>query len=417
MKHRFPLASLPLPDLLLVKSLSPFGDVGGMIAPLPAIAPPAIHAKNPHASAAANKFVTMPGANAMPTPKAAPSNPWHGVSPTDAAEDHSLRQHSSNGVLHPDRAALHDHIVNHFLSGADHSSLSGLYKDFEDPQNKPKPRAIFTMGGSGSGKSYYAEKKFLKHPRFALVDPDAVKKHIPEYDPLDAEPVHGESSHIAKRIQDEAHKRGVSYVYDGTGANAGSFSKKIQQAKDAGYHVEIHRAVVPLDTALKRNSMRERKMPEHIVRKLHSTVEDSFHKVKHLADKVRVFDTSTEDKSPFAVRRHEIIGSRGENEVQKGMSGHNSHHSHGGDHHGEGSNLHHYHPKLAKSAGLKKIEIDIPGEPPHFMIGHLEKGHITVKDVVHDGVSEHAMTGKHPALKPIPLEVLEKRFPWPSQGH
>lgn len=315
--------------------------------------------------------------------------------------------HTKNGVYHPERAALHDKIVEHFLGKADDAKRSQLYRDFGEPGHKP--RAIFTMGGSGSGKSWYLEKRHLQHSRFALVDPDAVKAHLPEFDPKRPETAmhtHEESSDIAKRIQSEAHKRGLDYVYDGTGANAPSFAKKLQAAKDAGYHVELHRVHVPTEIALQRNAQRERALPEHLVRQIHATVADSFHKVKHLADRVKVFDSSNEFKSPFAVRREEILANRaagmgGANEVQKGMSQHTKHHDHAA----------HYAPKLAKGCGMKKIEIDVPGQSPHYMIGKIEKGAIKVLDVVHDGLSEHAMTDQHPKLRPIPLDELEKRFP------
>ncbi len=380
--------ALPQVHLALVKA-PPFGDVSAMPAELPPVS--AMHTSNPHA--------------ATPSPQLGA----HAAGPDRAGI--TQRKFSTGSIYHPERKALHDRIIDHHLSGAEHGALTQLYKDHADPSKAPRARAIFTMGGSGSGKSYYAKQKFLKHPRFALIDPDSVKKHLPEYNPTDPEPVHEESSDVAKRMQDEAHKRKVSYVYDGTGANASSFSKKIQSAKDAGYHVEIHRASVPLDVALARNAKRERKMPEHIVRKLHSTVEDSFHKVKHLADKVRVIDTSQEAKSPFAVRRQEILSQKGNSMEQKDNLEKSVAHSSHVAHSAHSEHVHHYHPVLERGKGLKKIEIDIPNHPPHFMLGEVKNGHIIVKDVVHDGVSEHAMTEHHPALKPIALKELEKRFP------
>ncbi len=45
--------------------------------------------------------------------------------------------------------------------------------------------------------------------------------------------------------------------------------------------------------------------------------------------------------------------------------------------------------------------------PGHLIIGQIKDGYIHVADIVHDGISEAALTGQRPDLTPIPVEKIE----------
>jgi len=63
-------------------------------------------------------------------------------------------------------------------------------------------------------------------------------------------------------------------VYDATSYCRDRRKDIIRQAKRCGYKVYVHVLRVPLEECLKRNEARERKVPEHVIQRMHDNWED-----------------------------------------------------------------------------------------------------------------------------------------------
>jgi len=95
--------------------------------------------------------------------------------------------------------------------------------------------AVFTMGLPGSGKSTMVRKSGLADGA-TIIDPDAVKKSHPNYDPKNCAPLHAWSKTVADAQLAAALADGTTrLVVDGTGVNAEVMMAKIRQVQAAGF--------------------------------------------------------------------------------------------------------------------------------------------------------------------------------------
>ena len=299
-------------------------------------------------------------------------------------QDTEKRYKMPNGEYHPDRVKLHNKIIDHFRGGGNEAELHKFYGDYA--HDKPQKHAVFMMGGPGSGKSHFANHKFLKHPRFVAIAPDEIKAHLPEYDPKAPQHVHEESVHIAQGLLHKTMQEGKSFVYDGTASNPPSVRKRMEAAKANGYSVHLHMVHAPLDVAIKRANQRMRKVPESIIKEGHAKIASAFSQLKGVADTVHVHQSlNPPAPSPYATRRMQLQSALaraltealGEALLEKGV---------------------HMRRRVRVYLGKK-----------HCLKGYVVNGALHVEDIVHGGASERKMTGQVPHLKPIPLTDLRKR--------
>jgi hypothetical protein len=104
------------------------------------------------------------------------------------------------------------------------------------------PTLFMTGGGYGSGKSVVVEHTFPKANEAVHVDPDGLKKGIPEFHDLAAKgdagaatAVHEESSHVAKRAVKENLESDRHVVYDSSGdTGIEKLHGKVQDFRKAG---------------------------------------------------------------------------------------------------------------------------------------------------------------------------------------
>jgi predicted kinase len=226
------------------------------------------------------------------------------------------------GNYHPSRVALHDKLVGHAMNGGlgkpgseggEHADLAKMYGDHA--KGNGQKHAVFLMGGGGSGKGYYKDKKFGHHPRFVNIDPDEMKEHLAHADGdtnghnVHPENYHEESSDLAKRLHSDTMKAGKSFIYDGTGAGKSSLEKKLKQTKAAGYQVHLHYVQAPLHVALDRNNKRDRTVPEHILVPQHGQVMDSFRHNRQFADKIKVVHSLNKPAPSSVTQRREELAS------------------------------------------------------------------------------------------------------------
>lgn len=148
-------------------------------------------------------------------------------------------------------------------------------------------KIVFTMGTPAAGKSTVSRAKF---PSYNVIDSDEVKKTLDGYDPKNPHLVHLESKKIVAEMFSEALKTDENYVVDGTGANAEKLIRRMTEAKAHGFEVELLYVVVSLKTSLKRNSLRERIVPEEVVIEKYNDIRYSFEAVAPHADIVNVIN-------------------------------------------------------------------------------------------------------------------------------
>lgn len=228
------------------------------------------------------------------------------------APDTKTLHTDAQGRYSPERAKLHQAIIEHFMAGT---------------QAQDKPEAVFTAGGAASGKSALAGRATdagsnLTVPRgHVYVNPDDIKEMLPEYGHLaeDGHPevsaaaTHEESSDIAKLLTTIAIQRKRHLVIDGTGnTQVGKFGDKLRNAKKTGYRVTVRYAHIPVETAIEREQKRAldtgRKVDEQVLRNQHQAVSESFVKdVKNIPGiKTEVYSTAGRGKPTLIARRNEV---------------------------------------------------------------------------------------------------------------
>ncbi len=160
-------------------------------------------------------------------------------------------RHQINGEYAPERDKLHKQIINEVLSSEKIAACT--------PQNGEKPQFIMFGGRGGSGKSWFTDKKWaakdgrevmFDSDKYLILDADAIKEKIPEYEGWNAGEVHEESSDIMKQIKSIAMTLGLNVIIDGTMNYNPNKPDKVKnemlEAKAKGYSLEAHYMFNPI---------------------------------------------------------------------------------------------------------------------------------------------------------------------------
>lgn len=272
-------------------------------------------------------------------PKGVTPREW--VKGADYGLQETDKQHKgADGEYTPVRKKLHEQIYAKFL---DHVPTV--------PENQ-KPTAIVTMGGPAAGKTTLVKHVQSNFNDFAVVNPDDVKEHLPEYQKginlgeKDGKTVsardaaflvHNESSDVAQDIQKLAMEQRKNIILDGTGKNVEKYRKKIADLKAAGYHVQVIMPHVDMNEAISRVEQRAEKtgryVPEEIVRHAHTRIPSNFEAIARTADEFALFKSGRPPKAVWAggagkgdvvhdanyVRDFLRLGKRLKQEVEAGM--------------------------------------------------------------------------------------------------
>lgn len=206
-----------------------------------------------------------------------------------------LKYMDENGQLTPEREKLHEDTINALFDG-------------KKPVGPGEEKTFYVLGGGpASGKGSLTDPAYSKDfglpskEECATIDPDEMKKAIPEYwiknRKAGANFAHEESSTLAKRGMQAAFENGFNCTLDGTGdGSVKSMMKKIKTARDAGYKVEGAYVTVPTDVAIPRAMARAertgRYVPEAQLRKIHAEVSKVFPQIASEFDHVTLYDTS-----------------------------------------------------------------------------------------------------------------------------
>lgn len=148
-------------------------------------------------------------------------------------------------------------------------------------------KLVIMAGLPGSGKSYIRAKHYAG---IKVIDCDEIKKSLPGYDPKNPATVHEESKRLEAISIYKALGNEESFVYDTTATNWAKLVKLITDAKALGYEVELCYVKVSLRTSLKRNSERERVVPEYIIKEKASLLPISLDILSGYVDKYTVIN-------------------------------------------------------------------------------------------------------------------------------
>lgn len=157
---------------------------------------------------------------------------------------------------------------------------------------------VFLAGGPGSGKNYVANDLFgftdnlsFGSTGMKLVSSDAIfekalekmgiSKDLTTLPPEEFDKITSQAPGSLRQKCREAMKKqmanyaeqGLGMVYDGLGNVPYSYEDKKHDMEDVGYDTYLLWVETPLETALKRNEMRARKLPVELVKKLHDAVQ------------------------------------------------------------------------------------------------------------------------------------------------
>lgn len=143
-----------------------------------------------------------------------------------------------------------------------------------DPHTK---KAVFLLGGPGSGKTSLS-KKLFGHTGLRPVNVDDFYEMIMDKTGI----VGGYQDDIYKQAHKKYEKRlnllldnDLGIVLDGTGKNPDRIRAMYQQLKKRGYDVMAVFINTPLDVALERNELRQRKVDPEILKRMHKQVRNN----------------------------------------------------------------------------------------------------------------------------------------------
>jgi hypothetical protein len=159
-------------------------------------------------------------------------------------------------VWSAERAALHDHIIDHLYAKAGSVPCEG--------------KAVLAGGLPGSGKTtVLGSQAGIDRSRFLTLDPDEAKVEmahrgmIPEVgdlSPMEASDlVHEESSHITKQLALRAYAESKNVIWDITMSSSASTQRRIGDLRAAGYgEVEGIFVDIPIEVSVQRADSRHR---------------------------------------------------------------------------------------------------------------------------------------------------------------
>jgi predicted kinase len=133
-------------------------------------------------------------------------------------------------------------------------------------------KAIFLAGGPGSGKSFIVGKTGLTSMGYKVVNSDdafeaAMKKAGMKMSPdnifsVKGQEIRGKAKSLTGKKQQRYIEGRLGLVIDGTGKDPAKIAKQAQMLKDLGYDTAMVFVNTDMDTALERNRMRERSLPD-----------------------------------------------------------------------------------------------------------------------------------------------------------
>lgn len=220
------------------------------------------------------------------------------------------------------RALVNKYIEKHgdpHKKSSDPTKASALRKKYgfseqlEEGVNDPSIfKAVFLAGGPGSGKSFIVGKTALTALGFKVVNSDAAfeiglrnagMEMSPEniYSPKGQE-IRGKAKTLTKSMMQNYINGRLGLVIDGTGKDYSKIEKQAKMLRELGYEVAMIFVNTDLDTALERNRMRDRSLPDVQVETMWKEVQKNIGKFQHFfRQKMFIVDNSAGSNYEAAV--------------------------------------------------------------------------------------------------------------------
>jgi len=165
-----------------------------------------------------------------------------------------------NGVWTAERRVVHREIVRKVILGFNEETLlldrsnilaNGIHK--AKVADNVAPTYTVLGGRGGSGKSWFSRTFGPVDPKKNLImDSDAIKKLLPEFEGWNAGELHLESSHLFDEITKIARRMNLNTVHDMTLKNARQAVQRMNLFSDAGYQLEGYYMYLPRHEAANR---------------------------------------------------------------------------------------------------------------------------------------------------------------------
>lgn len=177
--------------------------------------------------------------------------------------------------------------------------------DIEEGVNDPSIfKAVFLAGGPGSGKSFIVGKTALTSLGFKVVNSDnaferalakAGMEATPEniYSPKGQE-IRGQAKSLTSAMMQQYINGRLGLVIDGTGKDYAKIEKQANKLRELGYEVAMIFVNTDLETALERNRMRSRSLPDAEVEAMWKDVQKNIGKFQNFfRQKMFIVDNSS----------------------------------------------------------------------------------------------------------------------------
>ena len=244
-----------------------------------------------------------------------------GYNPTSGAYNHT-KKHFDAPLLNPDgsKQSILDYVPGRI--GIHNEMEALLMGTTAKPVAKgQKPIAIVMAGGPGSGKGTVKQalinRGAFNPDEFLNIDPDIVKRNIPEYKMLQeigdsraAHNVHAEANEITEKVFNNVTAKGNQHniILDKTISDLEDL-KYLQDLKDAGYEVAVIGVYVPVEESLIRTMERGlktnkagiktgRTVPGNVTKNKGIDVSAQFTQISEIADHFVLVDNL---EQPFKV--------------------------------------------------------------------------------------------------------------------
>ena len=178
-------------------------------------------------------------------------------------------------------------------------------------------KAVFLMGGPGSGKSTVVDGLGLKALGLKLVNTDksfetGLKKAGQTLDlklvPAEVrDPIRKKAKRQTTRMMDRYIEGRLGLIFDTTSANSSKIKAYKNMLDRLGYESKMVYVSTSLDNALKRNQMRPRKLPDEIVHKDYQNSQKNIVIMKKMFGKDFVQVTNDDDLSSLQKKTNSLF--------------------------------------------------------------------------------------------------------------
>jgi tRNA uridine 5-carbamoylmethylation protein Kti12 len=191
-------------------------------------------------------------------------------------------------------------------------------KEFlEGPHDPYQHKAIFFAGSPGAGKTYVARKLAGAFQGLKQVNMDIWFKHLmtkknlswkmPDKEEPEREIQRQRSKELVAKQQQTYADSGLGLLIDSTGRIFETVARIKQEIESQGYQTTMIFVNTDLQTALRRNKERERQLPDKLIHKNFSVVEQNLGKFQRLFNDVHIINNSAsaQDTMPEQIVRVE----------------------------------------------------------------------------------------------------------------